>query len=66
MKDIQVTLQVCRGGCGHYINYVCHKRGKDCTHRKRWIECLIFNGCDQEREVTPCQLLAQKPGHPAR
>jgi hypothetical protein len=47
MEEIQATLKECRGGCVHYVKHVCLKRGSNCTHRKRWIECLIFTGCEK-------------------
>ncbi|GAF88072.1 unnamed protein product [marine sediment metagenome] len=45
MNQIQATLKSCRGGCPHYVGHVCIRRGRSCTHRKRWIESLIFTGC---------------------
>lgn len=48
MEEIQATLKVCRGGCEHYQDHLCKQRGHWCRHWKRWIERLIFTGCDRE------------------
>ena len=68
MEEIQATLRECRGGCVHHVNHLCVRRGHDCTRRKRWIECLIFNGCEkvmatgriQKRQKKLCELVSYK------
>ena len=48
--DILATLDRCFGGCTKMDDNVghCTLRGKSCTCRQRWIECILLNGCDYE------------------
>jgi len=44
--EVDRTLAVCFGGCPHFSGSTCTRYGSACTRRQRWIEILIFTGCD--------------------
>ena len=46
MALIEKDVERCFSGCRHMLGSVCQRRGTSCRKYQRWIEALLFTGCD--------------------
>lgn len=49
-KQIKATLDRCFGGCMHFNGKTCTRSGSECRHWQRWLERLVFSGCEGPAE----------------